>query len=196
MDNDIKTIQISIRGIAPLMMHNGRLANPRDTYAIAMKEISSKRKKEESDYEELSHREFLGGIYFDPEKGVFVPGDALQATLVSGAKANRLGSKFEGCVFIDKDAPLKYEGPKDPEKLWASGEFMDMRSVTVGQAKVQRTRPIFHDWGVDFEVTLVAGNGVEASHVEMAAKTAGMFKGLLEYRPKYGRFEVTKFQVL
>lgn len=193
--SDVNTVKVKIQGTAPLMMHNVRLANPLDPFTKALKEYTSKRKKEEADHIEMSHREFLGGLYCNPDLGPYVPADALSALLIAGAKHNKLGSKFEGCVFVDKDAPLNFDGPRDPEKLWETGVFNDIRPVQIGQSKVQRCRPIFKDWNLKFEIVLVGGNGVEIQDIQTALDVAGRFKGLLEYRPRYGRFEVEKFEV-
>jgi len=41
MDNPITTWKISIKGVAPLIQHNGDLANPFNPFVRAMKELQA-----------------------------------------------------------------------------------------------------------------------------------------------------------
>ena len=50
-ERSVDTIKFRIIGSQPVMMHNGRLANPLDPYTKACKRISSKTKKSDEDYE-------------------------------------------------------------------------------------------------------------------------------------------------
>jgi len=43
-------------------MHNGQLADPMNRFTKAIKEITGKRKKSDSDHMEISHLEFLGSL--------------------------------------------------------------------------------------------------------------------------------------
>ena len=58
-----------IEGVDPILMHNGQLANPRNSYAKSMKAISSKRNKTGDDFDELARLEFCGGLYMTDGNG-------------------------------------------------------------------------------------------------------------------------------
>lgn len=195
--NDMVTIKVGIEGVADMMMHNRQLADPLNPWAKQMKALSSKRKKEEADHLEMQKVEFFGGLYYAPNIGVYVPADCLQAAIVEGAKQDKLGKAFLSAVFIEQDAPLQYEGPRTPEEMWEAGTYHDVRSVAVNMSRVNRCRPIFRKgWGVEFQINVLTGAGVEVSEVKRALEKAGLLKGLCEYRPRYGRFAVKSFETV
>lgn len=190
--DEIQTFDVTIAG-ARLMMHNGRLADPLDPYTKALKEITGKRKKSDADHVECGRREFVGGLYWRPELGPYVPGDALLACIVEGARKRKLGKAFEPAVRLTEDyCRLKYEGPREPDALWADARFVDRRGVVVGQSRVIRTRPIFNDWAVSFTIELLPSQ-LNAADVEQALVDGGIQVGLLEMRPRLGAFSVESF---
>lgn len=191
--NGATKIKVRIEGTRPLLMHNGRLANPMDPYTLALKKCSSVKKKTQADHLNTMEAEFLGSLYHSPKIGVFIPSNAIEGTLIEGAKKNKLGKAFKGAVSVLDDAPLLYSGPKTPDKLWKDEKFRDARMVAVNQARVVRCRPIFQDWASEFEILLENEMEVSVEDVRTALTAAGSV-GLLDYRPKFGRFEVTEFE--
>lgn len=179
-------VTFEIRGVRPLLMHNGQLADPLNEYAIALAEVSKKKDKTQADHEEMGRIEFLGSLYLNG-KGLILPAENLMAMVVDGAKARKLGSKFKGAIQIRDDAKLQYKGPSDPEKLWEDKRFVDRRAVRIGRAKVMRTRPIFEDWSATFTVHF---ENVNRDDVINAVRESGEARGSFEMRPRYGRFEI------
>ena len=87
-----RTIRFRITGVAPLVMHNGQLANPLNPFAKALSRVSGKRKKTEADYEELARIEFLGGLYVGDD-GPCIPGEVIEGALFRAAKKMRRGEQ-------------------------------------------------------------------------------------------------------
>lgn len=188
----MKTAKYTIRGTAPLMMHNERLANPFDDLTKAIKAISGKRKKTEDDQREMSRLEFLGGLYFDDANGIHVPGYNVFAALIGGGKIHKLGTALRRASLVTEDkVALVYDGPKTPEALFANRSFVDIRSVKVGTAKIMRCRPIFPQWELTFSVTFDEAS-IQRAEIDRCLEDAGQMVGLCEYRPRFGRFEVTE----
>jgi len=52
-----------------LIMHNGQTADPLNPFSKAMKEISSKRKKTDTDYEAMANIEYRAGLYLNKKTG-------------------------------------------------------------------------------------------------------------------------------
>lgn len=182
------SIDVEIRGTAPIICHNAQLSDPLNEWAKAIAEISSKRKKTEADHLEMSHREFLGGLYMGP-KGPVIPAGNIEKMIRDAAAGQKKGKDVQSGAIVLDDAPIIYDGPKDPEKLWKSGKFSLRATVGVNRARVMRTRPWWTEWGlkfrIDYDTTLLN----RASLVEFL-KIAGRVKGLGDWRPKHGRFEV------
>lgn len=192
--------KVTICGIRPLIMHNGRLANPLDEHTKRLKAASKQRNKSDDDHIRVARVEFEGGLYFDKSIGPYVPVDLLQAMLLKGAGKRKNGSEFKAYVGVDMpvDAPgfaLQYKGPRDVEGLWSNPDFVLSKLVRVGQSRVVRTRPRFPTgWRVTFGVEVMAG-GVTQEQLSQAVTDAGLYAGIGDWRPRYGRFVLEKFQV-
>lgn len=184
-----ETIGFNVRGIAPLLMHNGQLADPLNKWSKALKGVSGKRKKTDADYAELARIEWHGGLYVDEEQRIVIPGENIEAMLISAGKKNRKGEAFKAGLLSDGMWRLSHDGPKDIESLWMDDRFRDTRKVGVNGSSIMRTRPIFRKWSLAFEVQYLPDILNKAEVVE-AVQIAGRIIGLCDYTPKFGRFEV------
>lgn len=154
-----------------------------------MKEISSKRAKTDADFEELARLEFFGGLYLTQD-GPVVPAEALTACIIEGAKKERKGKVAATGVFVTEHACLEYDGPRAAEKLWKDERFRHQSLVRIQRNRVLRTRPIFNDWAIvftaEYEDRVVNSNKALDRWIEVAGREVG----LLDWRPRYGRFNV------
>jgi hypothetical protein len=80
-----KRLRLHLVGVAPLIMHNGALSDPLNQYSKAIKRISSKRHKVDSDYEEMARLEYHGGLYLHQGRPC-IPGFVVEAALVRGGR--------------------------------------------------------------------------------------------------------------
>lgn len=178
-----------IRGISPLLCHNGRLCDPLNEIAREMKKISGKRKKTDDDYAELARLEWEGGMYFDSDGKPCIPGENIEATIVSAAKQSRCGPKAKSGVMVDDNPQIIYKGPSDLDKMWNSGNYKLTKRMVVQRAAIMRTRPMWSDWELKFTATYNPEVLNEADLVSWV-ETAGRIIGLGDSRPRYGRFVV------
>lgn len=180
--------RITITGTAPLLMHNGRLANPLDPSTQALKALTSKRKKTDDDLFDIARAEFLGGLYIDPDVGPFIPGENIERTIRDGATLTKNGMNVKRGLFIETDVnPLAYAGPRTAEALWDDQNFRLIRTVRNQQNRVSRTRPIFTDWRTSAEGSLDEAI-LDFRTLGGIVEQAGMYVGLGDWRPRYGRF--------
>lgn len=181
--------EILLKGEAPLLMHNSRLANPLDPMAKQVKKLTRKRNKTDEEYAELAHVEWMGGMYFDDQLGPYVPGENIARCLVDGAKLTRQGTAVSRGVFIKSDVnPLAYEkgAPRTIEGLWDKG-YKHMASVVVARQRIMRCRPWFPNWAVS-AIGLVDPSVLELDDISAIAESAGAMIGLGDWRPRFGRF--------
>ena len=74
--------------------------------------------------------------------------------------------------------------------------YLDVRPVVVQRARVVRIRPCFGPgWKLDFEIT-VLDDQVPHNVVNEVLSLAGRTVGIGDFRPRFGRFMVTKFEVV
>lgn len=181
--------RLTCTGTVPLLMHNPRLANPLDEVAKSIKRISAKRNKTEADHEEMARLEHIGGLYFDPEVGPFLPGHMFEASLTKAARITKSGLKIERGVFIETDVnPLSYDGPRTIEGLWEDKNFRHMASVVVSRNRIMRTRPQFRPrWVVEAD-GMFDPSVINLEELTEIATTAGQMTGLGDWHPRYGRF--------
>ena len=182
---------IELTGTSPLAMHNIQLADPLNDFAKAISEITGKRKKTESDMEEIARLEFLGGLYYDPTIGVYVRTYAVLRAFEQAGKITRQGkSVMQGVAVLADKTPLVYEGPREPQALWERPEFRWRGVVGVAGRRVVRMRPIFRKWSLSFEAELV-DEVIDLDDFVRIAEQAGRVEGLLEGRKLgNGRFRV------
>lgn len=180
--------RITITGTAPMLMHNGRLANPLDPSTQALKTLTAKRKKTDDDLIDIARAEFLGGLYIDPDVGPYVPGENIERVILDAAKLTKNGMNVKRGLFIETDVnPIAYHGPRTAEGLWEDENFRLIRTVRNQQNRVSRCRPMFTDWRTSAEGTLDE-SVLDFRTLAAIVEQAGAYVGLGDWRPRYGRF--------
>lgn len=176
-----------------LIMHNGQTADPLNPFSKAMKEISGKRKKTDSDYEAMSNIEYRAGLYLNKKNEVIVPSRVLESVLVEGAKKSKEGKLALSGMFVDTDAILEYDGgPMSVDALVKSEDHRICVAVRVGMAKVMRTRPHFKNWNAKFKVS-INSDVANQEQLKRWLEDAGAYVGIGDWRPRHGRYEVLNF---
>lgn len=192
----ISTAQVRIEGVAPLLMHNSRLANPADPIVQRIKSITSKHhtKKTESDELKLIELEFLGGLYENEDVGIHIPSVNVEGCIRDGARISSKGKAIESGAQVSPEfIPLIFDGPKTGPALYKDKRFVDTRPTKLQKSStIMRTRPRFDDWALEFELAIV-DEVISRGDVETALQKAGMLKGLCDFKPKFGRFVVKHF---
>lgn len=184
-------VRLIATGTRPLLIHNVQLASPLNKYAKELKRLNSKRVKTDEDRLEIARVEWEGSLYFDPEVGPYIPGPNVFRSLINGARITKAGKKIErGVVVTELVLPLIYKGPRDLEGLWGNGEseYVDVRTVVVQRAKVDRCRPIFRSWAFEVEV-LIDPKVIDLDEFSEVAQNAGVMEGIGDYRLMYGRYD-------
>ena len=185
----MKKLHITINGTSPLMMHSPKCVNPLHPIAKKMKEYTSKRKKTEEDLLKISDLEWESGVYWDDNVGLYIPNEAIAATLLAGAKMNKAGSSVQKYVqVVDSIVPVDIGETQDYDKMKSDPRFRDVRSVCVMKARVMRTRPRFNTWRASFDV-VYDENKIDVGVIALAFENAGNYIGILEMRNQgYGKF--------
>lgn len=188
------TINVQVEGVAPLMQHRFPLPDFEDMSK------GGKIKTGEQDYSQ----EWKNYFYATPDGEIYQPATHFDGCLVKAAAGYKIqGGRgktykdlFKGNVFVSPDMIL--HGVKVPETLDTDADkplYLDMRPVVVQRARVVRIRPCFKPgWKLDFEIT-VLDDQVPPNVVNEVLALAGRTVGVGDFRPRFGRFMVTKFEV-
>lgn len=188
------TIDCQVEGIAPLMQHRFPLPD----FADLSK--GGKKKTGEQDYSQ-EWREYL---YATPEGDIYQPATHFDGCMtkaaagykIQGARGKTYKDLFKGNVFVSPDAI--FHNVKVPESLDADADkplYLDVRPVVIQRARVVRVRPTFGiGWKLEFEIS-VLDDQIPANVVNEVLTLAGRTVGVGDFRPRFGRFMVTRFDV-
>jgi hypothetical protein len=180
-------VSLRLTGVRPLLMHSSRLCDPLDPIVRDLARITGKRLKTTADHQEIARIEWFGGLWLDDGLPC-IPGEAIEATFVGGARMQRRGLQASAGIQVDGPARLFYDGPEDIDELWEQPRFRLRVPVRVGNARTMRTRARFDTWSVEFTASYLPSLLSKASIVEIFA-TSGFARGLGDWRPKFGRYE-------
>lgn len=188
-----ETIRFRIIGTKRLLMHCGRLADPLDPITQDLARLTSKRPKTIADHKMISKVEWFGSLWLH-DGAPCLPAEALLACAIGGAKVLKRGPQAAAGLAIEQDAVLVYDGPTDVDELWENGDFLFRCGVKVGaNAKTMRTRPCFKDWSAEFTASYLP-SVIDREHVIQALAQAGVRRGLGDWRPQNGTFEVKQIE--
>lgn len=187
------SIDVSVKGISPLMQHKF----PMPEFATMAQ--GSKRQTGATDYTQ-QWREYL----YTNSQGVFQPAVHFESAMIAAAVNFKIQGKrgktfkdlFRAAVFCSPDEIP--HGISVPEELDTDADkplYLDLRPVVVNRARVVRIRPTFKPgWELDFEIA-VMDDSIHSDLVNDILSLAGKTVGVGDYRPRFGRFMVTKFEV-
>jgi hypothetical protein len=169
--------KVIVQGIAPLLQNRF----PDEEYPENAKKIKTKVYKDD---DEAKKRLYLDG------KVVYQPAEHFVASMIGAA----VNFKFEGKkTYKDAiDGGIFISPEKIPHKFqkW----IIDRRPVVIQRSRIMRVRPKFEKWELEFDIECI-DDRVTQEVVKEILEYAGLYKGIGDMRPRYGRFKVIKFDV-
>ena len=188
------TVDVRVRGTAPLMQHRFPVPELEEMSKGATMRTGAK------DYTQ-EWREYF---YTTSDGKIYQPATHFESAMVAAAKNFKIkgrGNKtymdlFRACVFI---APEQiHHGVTVPEELDTDADkplYLDVRPVVVNRARVVRIRPTFKPgWELGFVIE-VMDDQIAPELVNDILSLAGKTVGIGDYRPKFGRFMISKFEI-
>lgn len=185
-------INLTLTGVGPMLMHNGRLANPLDPHTREMKALTAKRTKTDEDLINILQVEARGGCWETDDGFVGIPNAAIWRSVYDAAKAFKRGEDIKRAFsFDDVTQPLTIDGKHWSVSDWcASMDRIDYRPVKVMNRKVMRARPKFSaGWQSEHTFDLLTGV-VDPRDLVPIFERAGSLVGLGDWRPTYGKFAI------
>ena len=176
--------EVTVEGSAPIMFHRWSCE------AVEAKANAAKgsKAKKEDDWESYLYRDAAGEIA--------IPGEYLRQAIIEAAKyrqdprSPRKSAKdlFKAAVISLTD--LATTGASEPD-------YLDRRRVCVMRAAVTRVRPALNaGWSATFQLMVQTPEYISPQTLNGVIVDAGRLVGLGDFRPSYGRFVVSKFNVM
>lgn len=187
------TVRFTIEGIAPILFH--RWSNE----SVAAKSAATKGSaaKKTDDVESYVWRNDRGHLC--------LPGEYIRASICGPQGAAKFHQdprsprKSALDLYRAAIAPLTLLAPmlNAKGKQTKEWDYLDARRVTVQRSGITRQRPAFNaGWRANFEFQI--GLPEYISHQDFLAvlSLAGRVVGVADFRPTYGRFQVTSYEVI
>lgn len=187
------SVNVIVRGTAPLIQHR-----------FPMPELStlSKGGKKSTGAVDYSQewRDYLytaNGMIVQPAchfEGAMVK--AAVGFKVTGKRGKTYKDLFSANVFIDPiEIPHNIAVPDELDCDADKQLYIDMRPVIVNRARVVRLRPCFKPgWELSFTINVI-DDELPFEILSDVLTLAGKTVGIGDYRPKFGRFMVCKFEL-
>ena len=170
-----KKIEVSIKGKAPILMHK-----------CVLEEGAKGRSKTvyvpEEEAEKVAYRNEDGKL--------FIPSRWIKGALIKAGTDFKMKGKKTFKEYI-KSGVFISEG----EIVLDQQEYViDASPVNVNRSKIMRWRPRIDEWSCTFNIELI-DDMINANILKEILEAAGKYKGVGDWRPEFGRFEVDSFKV-
>jgi len=173
--------RVKIRGIRPLLMNRF----PVEEY---LKEDSKPNKvgKPVDPMEEAKK-----ALYVNSKGEICTPATHILGAMIRAASDYRIPGKGKKTF---KDA-VKSGVIIEPEMIPHKNQKweLDIRPVVVNRARIPRARPRFDEWELEFTVT-VLDERITPAILKEILTSAGRYRGIGDFRPQFGLFEVVEFE--
>lgn len=182
-------LKITLTGQRPLLMCNGRLANPLDPYTRQMKAITGKRKKTDDDLVEIMQIEARGSSYETSDNLLALPTQNVWRCIYDAAKAYKRGEDIKrGLLASDDVEPLLINGDTvDVDQFLSDPANIDYRPVVIMRRRTMRARAIARDWSCSHHFDLM-DDVIDVRDLGPILERAGRLVGVGDWRPTYGTF--------
>lgn len=174
----MKKVNVKIKGIAPLLQNR----------FVGEEESVSERTGVVDRSEDWKQ-----ALYIDEKIGIYEPSEHIWGSMIRAASNFQIPGRGKktykdliksGLVIEPDKIPL---GKKEPDEI-------DKRPVVVRGSRIIRQRPMMKEgWKLTFTIGIL-DEQLPLEAVKRILEYSGQYIGIGDYRPRFGRFEVTEFE--
>jgi len=169
-------VNVSVKGIAPLLMNK----------FIGDKPTESKRGKKVYIPEDEAERK----TYRTSDGKLFLPNTHFKASMIKASTDFKMSGRKSYKDYVKAGVFIMEE-----EIVLEQQEYEIFACpVVIQRARVMSWRPKFKEWNCSFTIEITDGF-INPTTLKEILSTAGKYKGVGDFRPEYGRFEVTSFKI-
>ena len=180
----MKSYEVEIEGVAPGLLMHKFSDDQQAELAMAVKRAGKQAPDAKIEAEAGAYRLDDGGLYQPSEHIYQSMVKAAGEFQIKGRGKKTYKDAVKGNIIIDPDCI--------PHK---SNEYkIDARPVRIQRARVIRRRPHLPTWALGFRITVIDDDAVPGEVLNAILVKAGQCVGIGDYRPRFGRFVVTKFE--
>jgi hypothetical protein len=174
--------RISIEGTAPFLFHRWSV----DGVEAKSKAAKGSKAKKEDDLETFVYRNESGELC--------IPGEYLRMSMVHAAKYKQdPRSPRKSAMDIVKAGIASLDDLcTTGKKQW---DFIDRRRVMIQRNGITRSRPgLLVGWRIESAFQILLPEYLSPQFLNDLCQSAGRLIGIGDFRPTFGRFQVTKFR--
>lgn len=182
-------VRVTLEGTADILFHRWSTEDVAAKAAAAKNSAAKKTDNVES------------YVYRTDDGKIGIPGEYLRMAIVEAARyrqdprSPRKSARDlykAGVVALTKVAPIIRADGK-PAEDW---DYLDQRRVMVQRNGVTRVRPAFlAGWTCTLELQVLTPEYIDKQSLLDVIVNAGKLVGLADFRPTYGRYQVTEFKI-
>lgn len=176
-----KLINVEIKGISPLLQH--KFPDEEETNKKGLgKRVAAK------DYS----NEALEYLYMTKNNEIYQPSSHLEGCMIKAATEFFIKG-HKGKRYTDR---VKAFVNVRPDEIIHKNQtyHVDTRSVVIQRSRILRKRPCFPEWKLEFQIEIKDPDALPSSTLHEILEHGGRYYGIGDYRPKYGLFEITKWE--
>lgn len=179
--------RVTVQGSAPILFHSYNV----ESVAEKGKSAKGSTAKKTDDIESYVYR------VSEDDRRLGIPGANFCAALAIAAKSMQdPRSPRKSMMDLVKAAVIPLDDVATFEPDVTEWDYIDTRRVVVQRAAVPRQRPAMNKgWMITFSVAIQAPEYITTDVLQQLVQRAGMFQGLGDFRPTYGRFNIIGFSV-
>jgi len=176
-------VHVKIQGVSDLLFHRW---NCEEVEAKAQAKKGSKARKTDN---------LESYVYRDEKNNICIPGEYLRMSIIYAAKYKQDPRSIRksamdlykaGVVSLNVLSSLN-------AKKW---DYEDKRRVVIQRSGINRIRPAMKTgWEAEFDFLVNIPEYITPMDFNESLQTAGRLVGVGDFRPTYGRFVITQFEV-
>jgi len=191
----VKIYEVELKGITPLLMNSNRMVGRKDG---TIRRTGEAVKGNPEEWKEK--------MYFKEGIGLYLPSLNIEIAFYQTSKGIKIGGReyagkyFNGAIYIDEpEVQLLVKGEpvlnvEDALKNNPRSVYVDTRiaCLKTGAKKTSqlRYRLCVGDWSIKFKLIDASDGMIITDKMVEVIEKAGMVSGLLDWRPRFGRFKL------
>lgn len=192
--------RIKLRGVAPIIMHNGAAGlDTRSPANLEKATISRKKGSNRTEADEIRFRELEveTSLWLDGKGAPTIPEAAIRGCIEKGARKLKQGPQVREGLIVEQVEKFEYDESlgKTVAELCKTVQFTV--PVKVQSSRILRTRAKFDEWAVTATLE-VDDELVDQDQLESWLDIGGRRIGLGDWRPatsgSFGRFELESIE--
>lgn len=149
-------------------------------------------KQTDTENPEWRRKEFLGSLYRNG-KGLYQPSEHFEKCLELAGAMKKFQGKMTYSSIIKGGITIEPNRILIPKKFKPVPFTKWVRIPPRTGARVKKTRAVFNEWELSFFIE-VLNDAINFDDLKEILVYGGLYKGVADWRPKYGRFKVIEFK--